>query len=150
MTDILVAKPKLPEGWVEVSVGEPHLVRDELMSSFDLNKDLSDLNLSSAEMSYPHPTGYQPLVKFLEEKHGSPVVITNGAKQALGAVFYALSQTNKNKIGMRLPYWALIPPLARMHGLDCVYDNFGDAYLCLAPNNPDGFIPDLQTLSSEC
>ena len=150
MTDILVAKPKLPEGWTDVSVGEPHLVRDELMLQFDVADQINNLNVSSSELSYPTPSGYQPLVDMLEKKHGAPVVITNGAKQALGAVFYALAKANKNKVGMRLPYWALIPPLAHMHGLECVYDNLGDAYLCLAPNNPDGHLPDFGNLQKSC
>ena len=148
MTDILLAKPKLPPDFIDVSVGEPHLVRDNLIKVFNLNNSLKSIDVQ--EMAYPYSTGYQPLVKYLEDKHQAPVIITNGAKQALGAVFYALSKMNKTKVNMRRPYWALIPPLARMHGIDCVYDSEGQAELCLAPNNPDGFVPDLEQLSKSC
>lgn len=148
MTDILLAKPKLPPDFIDVSVGEPHLIKDNLVKVFNLNNALMSLDIQ--EMTYPCSTGYQPLVKYLEAKHQAPVIITNGAKQALGAVFYALAQMNKTKLNMRLPYWALIPPLARMHGIDCVYNSEGQAELCLAPNNPDGFVPDLEQLSKSC
>jgi len=150
MTDILLAKPKLPPDFIDVSVGEPHLVRDNLINIFNLDSSFQNVNTSLQDMSYPHPTGYQPLVKFLEEKHGAPVIITNGAKQALGAVFYALRKNGRLQLNMRKPYWALIPPLAEMHGLSCVYDEAGDATLSLAPNNPDGFMPDFSLLENTC
>jgi aspartate/methionine/tyrosine aminotransferase len=150
MSDLLLAKPKLPEGFIDVSVGEPYLIRDELLSTFNIQHDLKEFHLSDDDMGYPNPTGYQPLVEFLEVKHGAPVIVTNGAKQALGAVFYALSRLGKKTIGMRNPYWALIPPLAEMHGLESVYDRLGDAYLHLAPNNPDGFIGNIPQLEATC
>lgn len=148
MTDILLAKPKLPPDFIDVSVGEPHLVRDNLIKIFNLDSCLASVDTSLKDMSYPYSAGYQPLVKFLEEKHGAPVIITNGAKQALGAVFYAISKLAGDSIFMRKPYWALIPPLAEMHGLSCSYDREGDATLVLAPNNPDGFMPDLNELQN--
>src|SRR5579885_3412990 len=117
MSDLLLAKPILPPDWIDVSVGEPHLVRDNLSKVFQLEEELRIGHLKLNDMVYPYPTGYQPLVKLLEEKHKAPVIITNGAKQALGAVFYALSQMGYPGVAMKMPYWALIPPLAKMHGL---------------------------------
>lgn len=143
MSDILLAKPVLPPDWIDVSVGEPHLVRDNLIKVFDLHEELKIGHLKVDSLVYPNPTGYQPLVKHLEEKHKAPVVITNGAKQALGAVFWALKKMGKQQVGMKLPYWALIPPLCEMHSLNWWTAEPGqldlyDSYLLLGPNNPDG------------
>lgn len=151
MSEILLAKPKLPEGWIDVSVGEPHVVRDVLLKTFDL--DLTHYPIPTVERmhEYPPPTGYQPLVEFLQDKHGAPVIITNGAKQALGASFYALKRMGKKSVGMRSPYWALIPPLVRMHDLHPLLQVEGaDAALCLLPNNPDGFSGDPVWLEQYC
>jgi len=150
MSDILLCKPKLPPDWIDVSVGEPHLVKDNLIKVFDLEEEFKIGHITKSDLAYPHPTGYPPLVKHLEDKHGAPVIITNGAKQALGACFYALRQMNYEYVDMMHPYWALIPPLVKMHGLEpvsseintteiCMPDpTTGDPYLLLAPNNPDG------------
>lgn len=153
MSEILLAKPKLPEGWIDVSVGEPHIVREILLKTFP---DATDLTAGFPTVDrmheYPLPTGYQPLVEFLQSKHDAPVIITNGAKQALGASFYALKRMGRGLMGMRTPYWALIPPLAKMHGIECVdlHKDRWDGCLCLSPNNPDGFMEDLKVLSREC
>lgn len=143
MTDVLLAKPKLPPDWIDVSVGEPHLVRDTLFKVFQIEDELKIGHLKVDDLVYPAPTGYAPLVRHLEDKHGAPVIITNGAKQALGAVFYALRMMGKEYVAMKSPYWCLIPPLVEMHGLEPVLDAQPDAenedpFLLLAPNNPDG------------
>ena len=155
MVDMLLAKPKLPPDWIDVSVGEPYVVRDALFQTFDI----SGWGIPTTEhgWEYPPPNGYGPLVEVLQFMHQAPVVVTNGAKQALGATFYALKQMGKNTMGMRLPYWALIPPLATMHGIQSVTHSLEsiqpetdsacfDSYLCLAPNNPDGH----SSLPGEC
>jgi aspartate/methionine/tyrosine aminotransferase len=143
MSDILLAKPILPPDWIDVSVGEPYLVRDNLIKVFQLEEELKIAHLKVEDLVYPRPTGYPPLVKHLEDKHGAPVIITNGAKQALGAAFYALRMMGKEYVAMKSPYWCLIPPLVEMHGLEPVRDaqpdaENGDPFLLLAPNNPDG------------
>lgn len=143
MSDFLLAKPKLGPGWIDCSVGEPYLIRDHLVETFQLQDQLEIGHLKLNELVYPYPNGYGPLVELLEEKHGAPVVITNGAKQALGAVFYALKKMGKQKMGLKVPYWALIPPLVEMHGLDWIGAepeqlNDFDSYLLLSPNNPSG------------
>ena len=149
MSDILLSKPVLPPGFIDVSVGEPHVVRDTILKVFDLS--VYELSQVDHLYEYPSPIGYKPLIQLLEDKHHAPVIITNGAKQALGACFYALKKMGRKNLLMRTPYWALIPPLAEMHGLKNVLDdgsegfsNRGiveneDAFLCLSPNNPDGY-----------
>jgi hypothetical protein len=52
MSDILLAKPKLPEGFIDVSVGEPYLIRDELLSTFNIQHDLKEFHLSDDDMGY--------------------------------------------------------------------------------------------------
>ena len=155
MSGILLAKPQLPNGFIDTSVGEAHIIKDNLLNIFNiLPYHLSEVNKM---WEYHEPQGYKKLIQLLENKYKSPVIITNGAKQALGAVFYALHQMGKKKVGMRLPYWALIPPLAEVHGVNCVFDDTTDplagpigydSYLYLAPNNPDGWTPDSKTLQT--
>jgi aspartate/methionine/tyrosine aminotransferase len=136
MTDILLAKPKLSEGWIDCATGESHIVREALINAFDL--DSSIYHSKYNKMEYQPPNGYDPLVKLLENKHQAPVIITNGAKQALSASFYALHKIGKRRLGMRTPYWALIPPLANANGLECC-DKY-DCYLAVLPNNPDNYM----------
>lgn len=143
MSDILLAKPKLPPDWIDVSVGEPYIVRDNLIKIFQLEEELKIGHLKVDELVYPAPTGYPPLVKHLEDKHGAPVIVTNGAKQALGAVFYALKKMGWNYCGEKSPHWCLIPPLAQMHGIDMSHNNGPHVddkspFLLLSPNNPNG------------
>lgn len=150
----ITSKPQLPSDWLDTSVGEPHVVRDALFETFDM-KDWT-LPTPNHCWEYPCPLGHKPLVDLLEHKHGARVVITNGAKQALGGAFYALNQMGRTNVGMRTPYWGLIPPLLKMHGLGfctpstqdeacAIASSFG--YLLLAPNNPDGFMPSASELS---
>lgn len=151
MSEILLAKPQLPPDWIDVSVGEPHVVREVLLKHFSV--DGYSLPQPEHVWEYPHPTGYKPLVQMLEAKHGHPVIITNGAKQALGATFYALKKMGKQNLGMIEPYWALIPPLVEMHGLTPAIGKHPynvDAFLALAPNNPDGQFPYLDCLEDTC
>jgi aspartate/methionine/tyrosine aminotransferase len=144
MSKILLALPKLDDGWLDVSVGESHLVRHALFKVFDdFPIQLIDLT-TTRKSEYQSPNGYAPLVKLLEDKHQAPVVITNGAKQGLGAVFSTLQKLGKHTLGMRCPWWALMPPHAETHGLKpvCANDTKYDAYLAVLPNNPDGFMLD--------
>ena len=140
MTDILLAKPNLPHQWLDWSVGEAHVVKEALFKTFDIKSSYLVHLLPNKKSEYPPPAGYEPLVKLLEDKYQAPVIITNGAKQALGATFYALNKMGIAKLGMRTPYWALIPPIANAHGLQ-IADKY-DAYLAILPNNPDGFMFD--------
>lgn len=147
MSDILLAKPELPEGWLDFTVGEAVVVRNAVLKHFNLS--LSQPAIESL-LDYPAPNGNKELIKLLEDKYQVPVIITNGCKQALGASFYLLNKLGYKSIGMRLPYWALIPPLVKAHGLKSVFldstlpeDYYEavsyDSYLDLSPNNPDGW-----------
>lgn len=144
MADIFSSKilssPNLPPGVIDWATGEAHVVREALFKTFDIKSSYLVHLLPNKKSEYPPPAGYEPLVKLLEDKYQAPVIITNGAKQALGAAFYALNKMGRTKLGMRTPYWALIPPLANAHGLE-ISEKY-DAYLAILPNNPDGFMFD--------
>lgn len=143
MSNLLLANTILPEGFINAAIGEPHMVRDNFINIFQIEKELKVGQINQQELIYPAPVGYEPLVKLLEARHGHPVIITNGAKQALGACFYAIKKLGWNTCSMKSPYWALIPPLATMHGVHSSFVQQPDTkdnnpFLLLAPNNPDG------------
>lgn len=139
MSKILLAKPKLCSESIDLAVGEAHIVRDSLFNALSLDTNVFCIDLSANHnCEYQDPTGYAPLVKYLEDKHQAPVVITNGAKQGLGSIFYALNKMGKKQLGLRNIYWALIPPLVEAHNLQVSYDQNYDAFLAVLPSNPDG------------
>jgi aspartate/methionine/tyrosine aminotransferase len=140
MTLPLLAKPKLAADWIDLSVGESHIVRDTLFKVFnDFPTQLIDLT-TNHKSEYQEPAGYPPLVKFLEDKYKAPVVISNGAKQGLAAAFSTLQKMGKRKLKLRTPFWALMPPLIEASGLEpiCTKEGEYDAYLAVLPGNPDG------------
>lgn len=143
--DILLAKPILPSDFIDCSVGEPYLIRDNLSSLFPLNS--FGKSFSNKELEYQRPNGFKQLVDFLEEKHQAPVIICNGAKQAVGSLLYAIKKNGGKSIGLRIPYWALFKPLIEMHGLNQTeHIDHSDSYLLVHPNNPDGFCYDNHTI----
>lgn len=145
--DILPTKPELPNNFIDLSVGEPYIVREELKNYFGL--DEIRIAIKTDDFVYPDPSGYRPLVKLLEEKYRASVIIVSGAKQGLAASFYALKKLGYDLLGTRKPYWALIPPLMDMFNLKLFEDNdeykndvlARTAHLLVAPNNPDGYCP---------
>jgi aspartate/methionine/tyrosine aminotransferase len=135
----LVAKTSFTDGTIDAAVGEPYLIRDVLKSH--VNIDSGRFNPDPDAWGYPYSNGYKPLVDFLESFHGGKVVITNGAKQALGAAMYATARKNCFKMGIGKIYWSLLPKLAEMHGVIAVKSSSTqdfDSLLFTAPNNPNG------------
>ncbi len=145
MSDILLAKPKLGAGWIDTSVGESHLIRESVLASYNIDTTKLD---SSLTWEYPMAGGDQELTETLSKRYNAPVVITNGAKQGLGAVFYALKKLGCSSVGMRNPYWALIPPLVKFHGLVPVPSYGADSCLSILPNNPDGYMMTPEEIAS--
>ncbi len=161
MTDLLLAKAHPDEGFLDLSIGEAHITRNNLFSYFPSLNDPTILSLghdlSLHDFEYLPPAGLKELVKLLEDKHQAPCVVFNGAKQALGASFYALKKRGISDLYMQPIHWALLPPMATYHGLDVRYaepnkwhrfdsDEFRTAYLLVAPNNPNGECPSPQEL----
>lgn len=132
---------------IDLRLGEPRSICNITCELFDLSS--ISLNTRIKDWEY-HITGYGPLIKLLEEKHGAPIIITNGANQGLHATIYALKHKEFSKVGFRLPYWNRIPNIIKYAGLNAVpiknEINFNeslefDSYLAVAPNNPDGHLP---------
>lgn len=161
MTDLLLAKPQLSSDWIDLSVGEGSIIRNNLFRHFPSLHDPTTLaldhNIALSDFEYLPPAGLKALVDFLEEQHQAPVIIGNGAKQLLGAAFYALTKQGIWDVYLQPIHWALIPPLAKVHNVEVRYaepnkwarfssDEFRSAYLLVAPNNPDGACPDYATL----
>lgn len=137
---------------IDVSIGEGHVIKDSLIKTFDL--DGFRFTFDDKIFEYQKPAGYEPLVKILEDKYQSPVIITSGAKQALSACFYSLVKMNNHFLSIRKPYWSLLQPLCDMHGLvpdfyDDGIGSYNSPLLLVNPNNPDGsFIDDVSELSN--
>lgn len=100
---------------------------------------------------YPAPEGSPRLLDELRVGHpGRHVVVTNGAKQALLAAFYAYQQTGSKDVYHQAPYWPSYPTLARLAGLRFFSDETemrnsapsGEEWSYVraltSPNNPDG------------
>lgn len=132
---------------LDLSIGEPFIFRSLLNDC--LPPDF-EINFQDSWWEYLSPKGYDPLVKFLEEKHQNPIIITSGAKQALGAAFYALRKSGRNQCITPKPFWALLPDLADFHQVDFYSVPWEHAFpserhgflLLVSPNNPNGWMPD--------
>ena len=138
---------------IDLALGEASIIRENFVASFGLENQLFTTELCPASCAYPPPKGHAPLVKMLEDIHEAPVIICNGAKQALAAVMYSMLRSNKKFLGYKSPYWSYIPQLAARMGLksEAVVPNdmtkeYCDCYLGVEPNNPCGAIDDYITL----
>ncbi len=138
---------------LDLRLGEARVLRDLSCKLFDLQ----NCALSFAPEDYEYNSlGYQPLLNLLEERYEAPVIITNGANQALYAAMALLKKRNFKNLGFRVPYWNRIPDIAENVDLD--HTSFShhtlsgsaadkiDSYLLVLPNNPDSFIPKLDVL----
>lgn len=156
---------KLPPDWIDLAHGEAKWVEEDALlkhfrlptivfrgDSYDCLGQHINTTTTGDTLSYQHPAGYEPLRKCLAQKHNvepEQIIVCNGAKQGLAAIFNALVREGRKILGSRVPTWSLIRPLAEMSGLRCrekfpsvdaKYDALCDTYLCISPNNPDGFI----------
>lgn len=143
---MLLVKTDLPDGFIDAAIGEPDIIGQHFMKI--VAPKVSNVGfLSMLERpelrQYPYPAGHKDLVSILSERFKAPVVVCNGAKQALAASFYAVHRADQLKlIRFRSPYWALLPPLVESMDLDWVDSLEGSrrsATLLVAPNNPDGW-----------
>lgn len=148
--DPLIRK-KLPEGWIDLCIGEARTTRRalaEVIGSTRSRRVFDDDLITAEELDcdYQAPTGYEPLVEVLKQRHGqfgAQVIVTAGAKQGLAAVFYALKKLGTHAISMRTPFWSQMPQAIKLSGLGLVLGNrptWGTGYLIVSPNNPDGYL----------
>lgn len=127
------------EGGFNLAVGEPEFLQERLY--FGPLMDMSS--------SWPYPTidGHKYLLEELRKLHPTSkyIVITNGAKQALLAAFYAYKTVDKVKaVYHEAPYWPSYPTLAKISGLEFHTNNesqktdFYNVSCITSPNNPNG------------
>lgn len=122
------------DGDINLAIGEAYLISDEMKQVFA--KDLE----YTGSLQYPTYGGNQDLIEELRQtlnyKH---IIITNGGKQGLAAIFYAFKQSNKNNVIQKGFHWPSIPGLAKVAGLQFNHDPTpGSVRLVCSPNNPDG------------
>lgn len=141
MSDIKLQKIILPPDFIDLSFGEPKIIAEACMrninfagSSFAM-PDLSSLS----QYEYQPAQGNLKLISLLENKYNARVVVTNGAKHGLAAVFHVLKKHGYNDIYYDVPYYPANPSLTENEGLERnpSIDN-ADVLLLTSPNNPDG------------
>lgn len=142
---MVLARKDLPPGWIDLSLGEPFLVQKR----FDKHYGLLDIFKSRVpNVRYPHSEGDPELIDRLKERFPGNIIVTNGAKQALGAVFYSLKATNRARVGLPAPYWVSMPHIMAHEKLKSVIIDDPlhsiskkhkiKAMVVTSPNNPDG------------
>ena len=137
--DVLMARTFLPADYIDLGIGEPHFLRDAVLSTYNLGS--FDFTTVPKIWEYAPPNGYGPLVKLLEEKYQAPVVLTVGAKHGIFAALHAVRQQGAKSVAYRKPYWASFPFMMARAGLKSVTNSLkADAHLLVMPNNPDGFV----------
>lgn len=127
-----------------LAVGEAEFLRQRLRHLVD-----SDIKVWPwTQTTYPELGGNEELLNVLKQAgYGPHVVVTNGAKQALLAAFYAMQKVyGKRKVSHEPPYWPSYPTLTNLVGMEFVNVRHPDSIHCnTSPNNPDG-----RQLDEEC
>jgi aspartate/methionine/tyrosine aminotransferase len=138
-----MAKSKLPDGYIDLGIGEPRLLCSVLTRSIPI--DTVHYGPNHKIWEYAPPNGCESLVNTLERIYKARVVITTGAKQGLLAACAALRWVeDRHTISFRSPYWASIPHVVSHVGMTPIPvtgDDFQagtEACLLVTPNNPDG------------
>ncbi len=139
--DMALARVPLPEGTIDLTIGEPCIIKKCLEKTFEKFGYNLNFPLILDEHKYPPASGIDDLREFLTFKYGKPVVVANGAKQALSAAIYALKDKKATKIYVPKPYWLSFPVLIEKEGCKMVHkESEGIISLITAPNNPDSSI----------
>lgn len=146
--DMLLAKAPLPQGWIDMGIGEAAVVREALMSTFRSLKSWSPSR--RVDFSYQSPRGLPRLVKTLQSKYLQSVTVTVGAKNGLFLVFKALARMGYKRVVVNPPYWTSFPAIAAEAGVELVINDglsmpsdvnpSTDVLLVTSPNNPDGTV----------
>lgn len=140
MNELKLAKQKLGPEWVDLSYGEPAVVTRALYETIHGQ----DLNLPTVhnfpQFQYQPGCGWQPLVDFLEAKYKAKVVVTNGARQGISAIAYALQKVGKREMHVPAPMWPSTISLIKDTGMDVSSERswLYQPIMVTSPNNPDG------------
>jgi aspartate/methionine/tyrosine aminotransferase len=146
---MLLAKTELPDGWIDMGIGEAYCVRNSLLSNFKQLKRFSPTKIT--DLSYFPTEGNSLLVRELFHSFGKgryPVIVGAGAKQILFCAFMAYKEMGYKRIVTHTPYWSSFPRMAELAGLEfstslrdfdgTFLNNKEDVLLIVSPNNPDG------------
>lgn len=151
--DMLMAKAT-PPGWINLAVGEPGVLQDLFTVHFQHGLRLR----TEPYQAYPEPGGLSHLRDELrrytnqENPYQTPhIVVTNGAKQALLAAYYAYRKLkNLTAFSHRRPAWPSHRTLAELAGYTHFFSFHPDTVdaklrehtliVNTSPNNPDGSI----------
>ncbi|NDD84289.1 pyridoxal phosphate-dependent aminotransferase [bacterium] len=133
---------QLVRGSVEgynLAVGEPVILQEKVLAVVG---SLKALSLSQSPLYYPQFGGEKELLDLLKLNYpDSHVVITNGAKQAIEAAFYAFQTIEgKTSVCHSAPHWPTYPALAKNRGLEFSHTHCDEKTIKVitSPNNPDG------------
>lgn len=151
MNEKKLAKQILSPDWIDLSYGEPFVVTKachdvlNLEGTFDKFPKVND----TKSFTYQPAQGYLPLVQFLEKQYAAKVVITNGARQGISAVAYALKKLGQTEIVSEYPRWISTADLITAEGLACpsTPSHQGSSIIITSPNNPDGREDDVSKIS---
>jgi aspartate/methionine/tyrosine aminotransferase len=140
MSDIKLQKVILGPDWIDLSFGEPVVITEALYRN--LNRMGDPMQMPSfhdlCNWTYQPASGKPDLVKILEDKYDSKVVVANGAKQALGAALFAFKSAGYSDIWYDTPYYPANPSLIESVGLTRSEFGTASSLLVTSPNNPDG------------
>lgn len=134
----------LPEGWIDLKVGEPRVVNEALVLSGVKFMDSATSAFDLIALGrYPAAEGLSQLRAKLQKWHetDAPIVITVGGTQALRAALAHVARSYKGVFAPK-PYWPYLPSIVRDSGLTletAVSENVTSLpCLVTSPNNPDG------------
>jgi len=141
--NMILAKTNFGPDWIDLGLGEPTTILNSChryCNSFGKSLKFFEQN-DIDKLTYPLPQGMPELVSLLEKRHGGRVVVTNGAKQGISAVCYALKKNGVNKMAVHTPYWLATPTLIEKELIDCIKvpadsTSYG-AFMLTNPGNPD-------------
>lgn len=148
MSSLFFKRDKLPDGWLDLGIGEAKIVRDSLV------KNVRTINaecefFQDEELVYQPPAGNVRLLHELDaacknlDNYRGNIVATNGAKQGVLAALMTAKNRGCNRVGTLRPVWPPLVQSINALGMEHVYcdpldtDKF-DCYLLVSPNNPDG------------
>lgn len=138
--DWQMAKNNEP-GWTNLAVGEPYFLQHYLYNRSVLTYALGT-DVLPTQTAYPPFSGNADTIAEIKRYYGKDykhIIITNGAKQAISAAFYAAREIRKARgVDHPIPYWPSYPTLAYELGLAFNAD-INDTISCITtPNNPNG------------
>lgn len=135
----MMATAELPEGWVNMALGEPVFLQQCMAHCYPEGVNLP---LTSG-LKYQRAAGIDEIREMCPRAPGvdGHVVMANGAKQALAAAMYGLRKCyGATYATAAAPHWPSFPTLAEHAGLTWTTQGTGPKVveIITTPNNPNG------------